>query len=140
MPTVSLRLSEQQHQLLVEWAYASHRSVQRELVHRLFGGGMQVGEAAVTPGATIRLEPGQIEPLEGPPEPGGPPMLSERDQAGQETPAGKSGELAAVPAGDQPTRPESPQRSDPPRSDSSRCSAATPRGTRCKTCGKVHTW
>jgi hypothetical protein len=56
MPTVSLRLSEEQHQLLVGWAHAGHRSVQRELVHRLFGDGVQMGEAAVTPGMPVRSE------------------------------------------------------------------------------------
>jgi hypothetical protein len=56
MPTVSLRLSEEQHATLVGWAHASHRSVQRELVHRLFGGGVQVGGAAVTPGMPVLSE------------------------------------------------------------------------------------
>jgi hypothetical protein len=112
MPSVNLRLTGEQHRVLAESAASQQRSLQREIIFRLFGGAVTYTE----------------------------PVLSERDQAGRETPAGMSGELAAVPAGDQSTRPESPQRSDPPRSESSRCSAATPYGTRCKTCGKVHTW
>jgi hypothetical protein len=122
MPTVSLRLSEEQHATLVGWAHASHRSVQRELVHRLFGGGVQVGEAAVTPGAAIRLEPGLFGAG------GPPPALLER------------GALETGDASADAHRPDAASAGGGPRSESARCSAATPYGTRCKTCGKVHTW
>lgn len=36
MPTISLRLSEPQHQQLVQWAANNKRSIQGELIWRLF--------------------------------------------------------------------------------------------------------
>ena len=36
MPTISLRLTEEEHAALKEWAHGSHRSMQREAVYRIF--------------------------------------------------------------------------------------------------------
>lgn len=38
MPTISLRLTEEEHAALREWAHGSRRSLQREIVFRLFSG------------------------------------------------------------------------------------------------------
>jgi hypothetical protein len=36
MPTLSLRLTEEEHAALKEWAYGNKRSMQREAVFRIF--------------------------------------------------------------------------------------------------------
>lgn len=36
MPTISLRLTEEQHLALKEWAHGAHRSMQREAIFRIF--------------------------------------------------------------------------------------------------------
>ena len=36
MPTISLRLTDEEHAALREWAFGARRSIQREIVFRLF--------------------------------------------------------------------------------------------------------
>ena len=36
MPTISLRLTDEEHAALKEWAHGSRRSMQREAVYRIF--------------------------------------------------------------------------------------------------------
>ncbi len=49
MPNINLRLTEDEHAELREWAQGSRRSIQREIVFRLFDG-------AVTEGGAGRLK------------------------------------------------------------------------------------
>ena len=36
MPNINLRLTDEEHDALREWAHGSHRSLQREIIFRLF--------------------------------------------------------------------------------------------------------
>lgn len=59
MPTISLRLTEEEHAALKEWAHDSRRSIQKEAVWRLFANTLEtdVPEAivgAIVPGLEVR--------------------------------------------------------------------------------------
>lgn len=53
MPTISLRLTDEQHTQLRAWAYGANRSLQREIIYRLFATlterGERVGSLAQQP-------------------------------------------------------------------------------------------
>lgn len=44
MPAINLRLTDEQHQLLVDAAHSHRRSLQKEIVERLFGVALPEGE------------------------------------------------------------------------------------------------
>lgn len=43
MPNINLRLTEEEHEELRAWAHGSRRSIQREIVFRLFDGALSEG-------------------------------------------------------------------------------------------------
>lgn len=51
MPNINLRLTEAEHEQLQRWASASRRSLQKEIVHRLFRQPAPVGSR--TAGAVV---------------------------------------------------------------------------------------
>ena len=52
MPSINLRLTEEEHAQLKEWAYGAHRSIQREAIFRLFDGRLSEAEQRVQPVST----------------------------------------------------------------------------------------
>ncbi len=59
MPTISLRLTDTEHEALKAWAHDSRRSIQKEAVYRLFANRLEtdVPEAivgAIVPGLEVR--------------------------------------------------------------------------------------
>lgn len=67
MPTISLRLSEEQHEELKAWAHDGHRSVQKEIIWRLFtvegGQAPKTSPATGIPREAIRVREGQTGEL-----------------------------------------------------------------------------
>ena len=55
MPSINLRLTEAEHDALRKWAFDGRRSLQREIIFRLFDGrvhsGAAVGQVAVSSSA-----------------------------------------------------------------------------------------
>jgi hypothetical protein len=59
MPNINLRLTEEEHAALREWAHGSRRSIQREVIFRLFSElkeGAVVGYSAVSGSAPSMRE------------------------------------------------------------------------------------
>lgn len=46
MPNINLRLSEEQHEQLRIWAFEQERSIQKEIIYRLFNGGLSERDGA----------------------------------------------------------------------------------------------
>ncbi len=70
MPNINLRLTEEEHEALRTWAFDGRRSIQREIIYRLFSSEAAVGYAAVSGSAPLvqrEEEKGSTEPV--PPRP-----------------------------------------------------------------------
>lgn len=120
VPTVSLRLTDSELALLREWAFGSRRSLQREIVFRLFDGavtergeGRVVAESSRT-GVDVDRSVGEGH---------------------SRTPAERSSRSVTAPSV-QPVVHD--VRMDASPVDKVGCGFDTPRGTKCKLCGKVH--
>ncbi len=118
MPTVSLRLTEDEHSRLQEWAFGSRRSLQREIVFRLFDGALT--ERAVQP----RNMTGDVHLSVPPVSVSASVQPSAHDVPVERVAAPRSWSLPSGKAG-------APLRDG-------KCSADVARGTKCKLCGKVH--
>ena len=57
MPTISLRLTEEEHAALKRWAYEGQRSVQREIIFRLFSDNGELERARPARAATTEAYP-----------------------------------------------------------------------------------
>lgn len=64
MPTISLRLTDDQHAELKAWAFGARRSVQREIVWRLFT--IEGGQAAKV-GPSVATSREEVKVLDEPP-------------------------------------------------------------------------
>lgn len=124
MPTISLRMTDEQHAELAEWAHQGHRSIQREIIWRLFT--IEGNQAPKYWPATA----GPLEAIEVPL--GGLGHLPERAT----TPLGQR----TVTSGEY-SKEESAAKSSvaqEPAARSGSCPMSPARGTKCKVCGKVH--
>ena len=115
MPSLNLRLSDVEHELLVGWAESNGRSLQREIVWRLFGG----------PGVRVPLD--AVSGFS----PAAPLPVVVREFRGPDLKVG----LAAGDGEESERRSPSSQSSSPAASS---CPGDAPAGTRCKLCGKKH--
>lgn len=122
VPTVSLRLTDAEHALLREWAFGSRRSVQREVVFRLFDGALTERDLGGRETVSGMHAPGSrgVEP------PAGGALRSPADTSSR-----------SVSASVAPVVRDVPMQSGRPLRDGT-CGFDTPRGTKCKLCGKVH--
>jgi hypothetical protein len=103
VPTVSLRLSDAEHARLREWAFGARRSLQREIVFRLFDGAVVTERGVTVPPA------GSGKPL-------------------REGVADLPRSVTAVPS----------VVHDVQMQRRVGCGFDTPKGTKCKLCGKEH--
>lgn len=107
MPTISLRLTDEQHRILHDWAYGSARSMQREIIFRLFA---------------------ETSPASGSFEPTG-------RTAGSSKRAGRGHAAGGEPRRPTVTGAETPSPAMTRRPRSGRCQHGVRAGTYCEECG-----
>ena len=119
MPNINLRLTELEHAELREWAHGSRRSLQREIVFRLFDGAVterDQGRREVESGLGAAV-----------------PDLSRG--SGSTAPLSSAGDSSPRSVTVPPVvRDVAVERS----SSRNGCGFDTPKGTKCKLCGSVH--
>lgn len=86
MPNINLRLTEEEHAQLFEWAHGSRRSLQREIVFRLFDGAL-VGGSGVPGVGTTRTVTRAAEPPELPTSASVQPKVQNRRHMRRDRPA-----------------------------------------------------